>query len=269
LTVLKKISGCEGRLGKLSKNLSEAHFAMDSITRASNAVRELRDIRRIGILMLNDFVYVSYAISRYCSIFNSSDEREKGVGKLQPGDLFADENRLSMHREIMAYRNREVAHLTEWHTEQEIIYDESDRSAIVWGRRLAPFSTEHFTGNSEKFDSFTEHIEATAAGIKMRIDNLQASIRKTFEKLPPPLYQSLESVDSRHLPSLDRNTAAKSWFKNNFGREAETDDELHLVQLVTVAPFLAQPYNEHVNTINEMIKKIPVSENAQDEPENS
>ena len=193
---LRVLTGADGKLGRLALQLSHAHYGADSIARAISTLQELETFENFKLISISGFPHISYALSRYCSIFNSRDPALNGVGSFDYKKIFADTAARNFHNTLKQFRDFEVSHLTERHVLQTVVYDPENRGSIILGKRLSEFSVEQFEPRSTLFQDFKSHLGRTQAWLKDKIGLLQMEIRK-----------EIEASGFEHLPKMPMEDA--------------------------------------------------------------
>ncbi len=197
----------KGKLKRLSEELNHAHYSYDSLLEAHNYLIEIDSQFSKNNTTISFQPSLYYALVKYCSIFNSSNRNHHGVSRYSARDLFRDTDRLRVHELIVSYRDKEIAHVTNFSKRQEVIYDSVKNEMIVYGSHSRPMSANLFQPQSDSWEKLLEHFFYSKEWLLERIKHLNEEIPLILSSCSPDFLDSLADVNSdmeKRLTELEK-----------------------------------------------------------------
>ncbi|KIN71651.1 hypothetical protein [Sulfitobacter guttiformis] len=221
------------RLGKCARKLSSAHRATDAFLKALNTLEAIE-----ALAVHNELVRpaLDFVLITYVSAFNSSDQSQDGVTYFDARKVFSTQSRLAFHKMLVSYRNKEIAHLTNYSVKQSLILDTKRLEVVVTGTLERPIFANAFQPNSDAWKELYQHILIARTFSLAEIDNLQASIKKIFMALPPQAVYDL---------AIDRNCANLSTIAEKRGIKINEIDHSNKCEMKQYADFMGWLSKEH------------------------
>jgi len=216
LSRFKRLPGeSNGKLRKLSSELNHAHYSYDSLVESLSYLYEIQDVPASGSLTASFQPALYYALVRYSSVFNSSDRKNSGMSRYNAGQIFGNSDRADFHKIILSYRDKEIAHITNFSRKQDIIYDTIRNEVIITGRHDRPQSANKFQPGTEEWSTLIEHLEYCKDWILKRIQELNTDIPEILTGCSPDFVASLPDID----PDVEANLHYLFFLKEKLSKD--------------------------------------------------
>lgn len=186
----------DGKRSKALRRLISAHRAYGALVGVCHYLDDLEKQWDGSTQFL--MPVVDYSLVVYCSIFNSGNPSADGICKHDIGEIFPDGPHRGYHELLTSYRDKEIAHLTDFSKRTLVLTTEKNRKVSIRGDH----SRDHFCNSCQprrpEWDQFLEHLKGTRDWFKVQADGLTAEIEEYLRTRPAEYFSRL--ADAPDLP---------------------------------------------------------------------
>jgi hypothetical protein len=141
---------------------------------------------------------IDYALVTYAAIFNSCNAKHDGVGKYNIGQVHTSDTARFLHDVIISYRNKEVAHLTDFSRKTILLTSVETREVIIRGELTRDRFCNFCQTNSQMWHIFLGHVKDTRDWFKEEANRLRSEISVELSKKHHTCFECLS--DAPKLP---------------------------------------------------------------------
>ena len=206
-----------GKWPKVIRRMISAQSAYYRIVGICHQLDRLSDSSQLR----GDFlaIGVEHSIISYCSIFNSANPSEHGIGRFSPDEVFLDDDSRSYHIGLVLIRNKLIAHLTDFDGEVEVSTYEDDRRIFLSQSFQIGRVSNHIQPGKDKWLRFTSHIIFTRDYFKRTSNDLQKSIEVFLANQHKSFFDGLSKIQQ-----------SSGWLTEDVFDELRTSPELQDVE---------------------------------------
>lgn len=188
----------EGGFAKKLKRLISANRAYFLLVGTAHYLGNLEKAGEAGHPFL--MPVVDYSLITYAAIFNSGNPSNDGVGRYNVGEVFPSGPSRSLHEIIMSYRNKEIAHLTDFTKKTFILTSAEFREITIQGHHERDHFCNFCQPGQPFWKEYLNHIAATRDWFKSEYNRLREEITKTLKGKPLTYFEGLS--DGPALPPV-------------------------------------------------------------------
>jgi hypothetical protein len=200
-----------GKIGKLLLKLECAERMANEMLRTKHYLDDLEKFHPLtpeqarppGFYSSALLPMIDHAIIVYCSAFNSSNRRHRGVGRFDATELFrGNPGREAWHQFLKAYRDQNIAHVTDTTHKVWYLTSEADRRLTSTGVRGT--LQNHVQPGSEYWNPFRAHLEFTNQWFLQKAQEVRGEVERLLSAQPAKWFDTLPRP-------TDNVQIARSW----------------------------------------------------------